>query len=71
LTDVSRAVSSSPIVSIGYDDASETLEVKFKTGLVYQYLNVPSRIHAQLMSAPSIGGFFNANIRDVLPSKRP
>ena len=63
-------VSSSPITSIGYDDASETLEVEFKSGLVYQYLEVPARIHAQLMSAPSVGGFFNATVRDVFESKR-
>ena len=62
-------ISSSPIVSIGYDEVSETLEVEFKSGLVYQYLNVPARIHARLMDAPSIGGFFNANVRDVFKSK--
>ena len=33
-------VSSSNIVSVGYDPASETLEIEFQSGAVYQYYNV-------------------------------
>ena len=36
-------VVSSNVISVGYDDASETLEVEFKNG-VYQYYNVPRPI---------------------------
>jgi hypothetical protein len=58
-------VSSSNILSIGYDDVSETLEVEFKNGTIYHYFNVPALIGEQLMSAPSVGTYFNANIRNV------
>lgn len=56
-------VASSNLLSVGYDPASETLEVEFRNQGVYQYYNVPQVVHEQLMQAPSIGSFFNANIR--------
>jgi hypothetical protein len=60
-----EAVSSSSIASVGYDPGSETLEVEFvKSGRVYQYLNVPQFMYDRLMQAPSIGIFFNAEIKD-------
>jgi hypothetical protein len=58
-------VSSSNIASVGYDNASEILEIEFKNGAIYHYFNVPEIIHEQLMGAPSLGSFFNANIRNV------
>jgi KTSC domain len=58
-------VSSSNIESIGYDAGSETLEVEFKTQSIYQYNNVPQFMHEQLMQAPSVGTFFNANIKNA------
>ena len=65
-----ETVSSSNIVSIGYDSASETLEIEFKSGGTYQYYNVPSPIHQQLMEAASKGLFFHANIRNSYPTSR-
>jgi hypothetical protein len=65
-----QPVSSSHIVAIGYNTTSETLEIEFKSGLIYQYFNVPQVIHEQLMAAPSIGSFFNANIRNVYACQR-
>jgi hypothetical protein len=56
------AVSSSHIVSIGYDEPSETLEVEFNDG-VYQYFNVPSYIYESFMSAPSHGIFLAREIK--------
>ena len=62
-------VTSSNLISIGYDPASETLEVEFKGG-VYQYYNVPQFIYDQLMQATSLGIFFNANIKNAYPCSR-
>jgi KTSC domain len=59
-----EAVSSSNIASVGYNPDSETLEVEFRNGLVYEYYNVPLFMHERLMAAPSIGTFFNAEIRN-------
>lgn len=60
-------VSSSNLVSVGYDTASETLEIEFKTTGVYQYLNVPQFVWGRLMTADSVGKFFNAEIKNAYP----
>ena len=60
-------VSSSNIASIGYDEASETLEIEFHNGGVYQYFNVSAFIFEGIMTADSCGGYFHANIRTAFP----
>jgi hypothetical protein len=60
-------VSSSTILSVGYDAASETLEIEFKTTGVYQYLNVPQFMSERLMMADSVGKFFNSEIKNAFP----
>ncbi|TYL86104.1 KTSC domain-containing protein [Bradyrhizobium cytisi] len=57
-------VNSSNLVSVGYDEDSSTLEVEFKGGAVYRYLNVPSFEYERLMAANSHGAYFNANIKN-------
>lgn len=56
-------VDSSTILDIGYDSASMTLEVGFKSGGVYQYFDVPEAMHQELMNAPSKGTFLHQNIK--------
>lgn len=63
-------VSSSNLVSVGYDADSETLEVEFKGGSVYQYFNVPVFMHERMMVADSIGIFFNAEVRNAFPCEK-
>jgi hypothetical protein len=63
-------VSSSNVQSIGYDEASQTLEVEFQKSGVYQYYNVPLHIYEQLMMAPSKGRFLNAYIVRGYPYSR-
>lgn len=63
-------VSSSNLVSVGYDKDSETLEVEFKGGTVYQYFDVPEDEYNRLMSASSQGVYFSANIRDSFDFKK-
>jgi hypothetical protein len=63
-------VSSSNLVSVGYDPDSETLEVEFKGTGVYQYFNVPTFMHERLMGADSVGKFFNAEIKNVYPCSK-
>ena len=60
-----QSVSSSNIVSIGYEEASETLEVEFTNGRIYQYYNVPAFMFEQMTTATSVGQFFNANIKNA------
>jgi hypothetical protein len=57
-------VKSSSIKSVGYDDASETLEIEFRNGpRVYQYYGVPRQDHIELMTAESKGTFVNKIIK--------
>ena len=57
-------VSSSSIASIGYSKTSKTLEIEFHRGAVYQYYDVPQRVYASLIDAPSIGQYYAYHIRD-------
>jgi hypothetical protein len=63
-------VNSSSLASVGYNGASETLEIEFQNQTVYEYYNVPQFIFEQLMQAPSVGVFFNANIKDIYACSR-
>lgn len=56
-------VTSSNVASVGYDEATKTLEVEFKKGGIYQYFDVPASVHAGLLAAPSIGSYLDADIK--------
>lgn len=63
-------VSSSNLQSVGYDAATKTLEIRFDSGGIYQYLNVPPSTHQGLMSAASKGTFFDAWIKHRYATRR-
>lgn len=56
-------VLSSNIAEVGYDSQSNILEVAFIGGAVYRYLGVPSSVHDDLLSAPSVGSFFHFHVK--------
>ena len=56
-------VSSSHIVSIGYDPTSMVLEVEFNTGAIYQYYDIPQSIYDGLMAADSHGTYLAAYVK--------
>ena len=58
-----QPVVSSDIASIGYDSATQTLEIEFKATGVYQYFSVPQEVYAQLAATPSPGKFFLQHIQ--------
>lgn len=58
-------VTSSNLASVGYDASTQTLEIEFHNGGVYQYFDVPQGVVDALMSASSLGSFFHAQIRGV------
>jgi len=58
------ALSSSVIASVAYDAPTKTLQVEFRTGRVYWYLDVPQSEFEGLMQASSAGAYFNHEIRD-------
>ncbi|VTU41175.1 hypothetical protein H4CHR_05910 [Variovorax sp. PBS-H4] len=63
-------IASSTIIAIGYDEPSQTLEVEFKTGAVYQYYNVTQALYEQLMQAGSKGQFLAYQIKNAYPYSR-
>lgn len=56
-------VSSSNLVSVGYDKASMTLRIRFNSG-AYDYYDVPESIYNGLMSASSKGQYHHAFIKN-------
>ncbi len=64
------SVQSSNIASIGYDENTQTLDVEFLSGSVYQYYNVPVNMYEQLMQAGSKGRFLNTYIKNAYPYSR-
>ena len=64
------AVTSGNLAEVGYDPETETLEVMFRHGGVYQYYNLPLIIYERLMQADSLGKFFNSEIKGRYPEAR-
>ncbi|MFA7615500.1 MAG: KTSC domain-containing protein [Weeksellaceae bacterium] len=60
-----KSVTSSNIASIGYDEASSTLEIEFLNNSIYQYFDVPQHIYRDLMQADSHGKYLAQNIKGV------
>ena len=58
-----KAVESSNLAEIGYDENDQTLEVKFKKGVVYQYYEVPSTTYEELIEADSVGKAFQQLVK--------
>ncbi|NUN14265.1 MAG: KTSC domain-containing protein [Myxococcales bacterium] len=65
-----RLVQSSNLTAVGYDPKTQTLEVEFQHGGVYQYRNVPETVYDELLNSPSKGQFFYYNIRGAFPYYR-
>ncbi|HEX3130568.1 MAG TPA: KTSC domain-containing protein [Thermoanaerobaculia bacterium] len=65
-----RSVSSSSVASVGYDPKTQTLEIEFSSGSVYEYNEVPPEIYKGLMEASSKGRYFANEIRGQYPSTR-
>lgn len=58
-----RPVQSSNIASIGYEARSQTLEVEFRSGAVYQYFGVPAAVYQGLMAAKSHGHYLDRYVK--------
>ena len=64
-----QPVNSSDIASIGYDSATETLEIEFKATGIYRYFSVPKNVHEELARTPSPGKFFLQHLAGMSSSK--
>ena len=61
-------VESSNIDSLGWSD--NVLAVKYKSGLIYTYANVPEDEFNKILSAKSKGKFMNESIKNKYQYKR-
>lgn len=63
-------VTSASLSAVGFDSATQTLEVEFQNERVYRYYGVPWAVFADLQDADSKGRFFNSQIRNRYPYVR-
>lgn len=63
-------VSSSNIASVGYEQTTQTLEIEFLNGSIYQYLGVPLSIYSGLMSTRSYGSYLDQYVKKARYSYR-
>jgi hypothetical protein len=50
-------LASSSVASVGYDDATQVLEIEFRSGRIYQFANVPRGVFDWLLRTPNKGSF--------------
>jgi hypothetical protein len=63
-------ISSTNLQSVGYDSTTQTLEIEFASGSIYDYAGVPKSEYQNLMNASSHGSYFHHNIRTSYPYRR-
>lgn len=63
-------VKSSNVISVGYDEAQEILEVEFKGGSVYQYFSVPIEVYTGMITASSVGSFLATEVKGSYEYRR-
>lgn len=59
-----QPVTSSNVVSVGYDKPTKTLEIEFRAGRVYRYSGVHANTARGLLVASSKGKYVWKNVRD-------
>ena len=58
-------VLSSNIASLGYDAATQTLQVEFLSGSLYQYFDVPQNVFEDFKNAGSKGKYLAVQIKGI------
>ena len=56
-------VESRALVAVGYSKRLRALEIEFRRGGTYRYLEVPPSVHQDLLAAESKARFYNAHVR--------
>ena len=54
------SVNSSNLSVVGYDNRTGTMHIRFNSGRLYAYYNVPENVYYGLMNAASLGSYFNS-----------
>jgi hypothetical protein len=56
-------VESTALAAVGYSKRLRALEIEFRNGAIYRYLEVESAVFDSLLKAPSKARFYDENIR--------
>jgi hypothetical protein len=56
-------VESRGLAAVGYSRRLRALEIEFRRGGTYRYLDVPPSVYRELLAADSKAGFYNRNVR--------
>ncbi len=56
-------MASSILEAVAYDASAKRLLLRFRTGAVFEYENVPPVVHEELLAAPSKGAYFSEYVR--------
>ena len=65
ITFFQTAVASSAIRAVGYDLLRQRMTILFVRGKIYPYCGVPYGVYKSLISASSVGEYYNSYIRGV------
>ncbi len=63
-------VKSSRISSVGYEEKSRILEVRFHDKSTWQYQNVPPRIFTVFLTVVSKGRYYDGVVKGKYPEKK-
>jgi len=58
---------STVVSSMHYDPSSATLRIVFVSGMIYDYLNVPTIVYNAMKAARSKGKYLNEKIKGKFP----
>lgn len=61
---------SSFVKNVAWDEDSESLFIRFNSGTTWVYFDVPRNVYSDLIKSPSVGNYFNLNIRNLYSSQR-
>jgi hypothetical protein len=56
-------VDSTALAAVGYSQSLRALEIEFRNGAIYRYLEVPPSVYLDLMRAASKARYYDGNIR--------
>ena len=68
-------VQSSQISAVGFgkekdEDTAGVMEVQFTSGKRWRYFGVPQLVYQEMVSASSVGAYFNRAIRSKFPGEQ-
>lgn len=58
-----RSVESQGVAAIGYSKRLHALEIEFRHGGTYRYLDVPPSVHREMLASSSTARYYNIHIR--------